>query len=356
MSKKFPSVWDQNAPDKSEANPLILYRGRRYADDSFAAALAAWLFFEGRGQYVAIDSESFDASIAPGRSIYALGIRNHALIKHLGLDASRIIVLEHEREHEGPKLLHGQIPGMAYVDPTKSCARLAWDYFHPDHPAPALIRYVEDRALWRWRYPETKSFTARLDTEPQTFPHWSRLLTMQSAELMTYLSEGARMREMFDALAEDIVRSAKPIVVTGKVGRGAMAPRIFRDAVIDTLATQSEAFGLAWAMTPAGDIEVALRGAPGFDVLALGEPFGAVGHSQFCLFHIDMTLLPSLLDGSLTPDDCERMRTTEQASDARQQRRAIFFGLWTQSVDAPHYDKNAWRTVHNQLTSGGLLD
>ena len=39
-------------PDPNDANPLILYHGK--CPDGFAAAMSAWRFFEGRGEYMGL--------------------------------------------------------------------------------------------------------------------------------------------------------------------------------------------------------------------------------------------------------------------------------------------------------------
>lgn len=357
MPKLSPSIWSENAPDKAEDNPLVLYRGRR-SSDSFAAALSAWLFFEGRGQYVCVDDAAFDVTVAADCSVYALGIHDAELVRLLSQHARRLIVLARESDStpEGHEPLQEIARGMVHLDPNKSCARVAWDYFHPDQPAPALIRYVEDRALWRWRYPETRSFMARLDTEQQSFSHWSRLLALQSSELMDYLREGSCMVEMFDSLANDIADQAQPIVVAGEVGQAAMSPESFHGAVGEILANRCGTFGLTWYLTKDGQVRVGLRGAAGFDAQAIGRHFGSVGNQHFCSFRIALTLLPSLLAGSLTPAEFAAHSVDDKAPNARQLRREVFFGLWTQAVNAPHYDKNAWRKVHSQLILEGLLD
>lgn len=44
----------------------------------------------------------------------------------------------------------------ALFDMNRSGAGLAWDYFHPRQPRPALIDHIEDRDLWRFKLPGTR--------------------------------------------------------------------------------------------------------------------------------------------------------------------------------------------------------
>ena len=41
-------------PDRNDPQPLVLYHGRR-CPDGFAAALAAWLFYQGKAEFLGLD-------------------------------------------------------------------------------------------------------------------------------------------------------------------------------------------------------------------------------------------------------------------------------------------------------------
>ncbi|MCJ8158819.1 hypothetical protein [Sphingomonas sp. LaA6.9] len=68
-------------------------------------------------------------------------------------------------------------PVAALFDMDQSGARLVWEFCHPGLPAPDLIRYVEDRDLWRFALPETKAFSLYLRAHPYDFDTWTRLAT-----------------------------------------------------------------------------------------------------------------------------------------------------------------------------------
>ena len=48
----------------------------------------------------------------------------------------------------------------AIFDMSKSGARLSWEYFHPNTPAPMIVKLVEDRDLWKFTLEDTKAFDA----------------------------------------------------------------------------------------------------------------------------------------------------------------------------------------------------
>jgi hypothetical protein len=54
-------------------------------------------------------------------------------------------------------------------DLSHSGAVLAWNHFHPDEPAPDLLRYVEDQDLWSWKLPASEEVNAALSSYPRDF-------------------------------------------------------------------------------------------------------------------------------------------------------------------------------------------
>lgn len=62
-------------------------------------------------------------------------------------------------------------------DTTKSGALLSWEYFHPIHPVPDIIRFVSDRDLWQFKYPNTKAAIEGLKQSGRhnDFEYWNSL-------------------------------------------------------------------------------------------------------------------------------------------------------------------------------------
>ena len=47
-----------------------------------------------------------------------------------------------------------------YFDQERSGCTIGWEYFIGNTNYPELLKYIEDRDLWRWTYPKSKLFTA----------------------------------------------------------------------------------------------------------------------------------------------------------------------------------------------------
>jgi oligoribonuclease NrnB/cAMP/cGMP phosphodiesterase (DHH superfamily) len=56
-----------------------------------------------------------------------------------------------------------------------SGAVLTWEYFHPGEPVPELLRYVEDRDLWRFALPDSREVSAALESYHRDFSIWDGL-------------------------------------------------------------------------------------------------------------------------------------------------------------------------------------
>src|SRR3546814_2888964 len=66
-------------------------------------------------------------------------------------------------------------PVLAIFDMGRACARMTWNFCHPGKKVPWLIRLIEDRDLWRFVYPDTKSFSLWLRSHPYDFDTWTEI-------------------------------------------------------------------------------------------------------------------------------------------------------------------------------------
>jgi hypothetical protein len=351
------SSWSFHSPDPSETNPLVLYRGQGSAH-GFACALAAWQFFGPRAQYVPTDAHATVS--CENRSVHVLdcGVSDRFLME-LEKSASKVVVLGHRsafcQRLEDLQLENGWI----HLDPVKSGARLAWEFFHPDQTIPALIRFIEDRELSRWKYPETAPFVAHLDTEPLNFDRWSRVLALQGKELQEYVRQGEPMLRKFNALCQSLSLAAQPMVLHGQKGFIVNAPMAFQRDVVDVLMEKAPAFARSWCAEGA-TVRVCLKVADdqeGRELLALlGQPTEA----QRVFLDLPIDALAGLLSGTLQADGPQGASPAVDpeappSPEAIQQNKLTFHGLWSAASFSSRYDKAAWKNVHQQLLGLRLL-
>jgi oligoribonuclease NrnB/cAMP/cGMP phosphodiesterase (DHH superfamily) len=293
-------------PDRSDPNPLILYHGRN-CPDGFAAALAAWLYYGGKAEFVALDHGDVkslaDLPAVAGRAVYILDFSfADDILRAIEERAAKLVMLDHHLS-AAEKLSGFQCHcGVVHFDMKKSGARLAWEFFHPDKPLPDLVRFVEDRDIWVWQYPESAGFLAALDMEPFEFVRWQNIAGFDASELARYIERGRAMDEKFLKLAELIAEGAQPIVFNGVTGLMVNAPGVFHSQVGDMLCKKSGSFALLWTVDKNAVVKCGLRSMPGFNCIPLAASMGGGGHAQACGFKMPYLRLPELLGGSLTAD------------------------------------------------------
>jgi hypothetical protein len=181
----------------------------------------------------------------------------------------------------------------------KSGAHLAWEFFQPQRPLPELVRFVEDRDIWTWQYPESPAFLAALDMEPFEFTRWAEIAAFTPAQLADFMARGHAMDEKFSKLAADIAEGAQPITFNGQQGLMVNAPGVFHSLVGEILSKKSGTFALIWTAGKGGVVKVGLRSQRGYDCIPLADSMGGGGHAQACGFRLGAERLPELLGGTL---------------------------------------------------------
>lgn len=291
------------APDKTDFNPLVLYHGRS-CPDGFASALAARLYYGDAVECVGLDHGDIksvdDLPALDGRVVYILDFSFDAdILRAIEQRAAKLVLLDHHKSAAEKLTGFACRCGVVHFDLSKSGARLAWEFFHPDAPVPDLVRFVEDRDIWAWQYPESAAFLAALDMEPLDFSRWAQIAAYSPTEVQTFMARGQAMDEKFSKLAADIADGAQPVVFNGQAGLMVNAPGVFHSLVGDLLSKKSGTFALMWNAGTGGIVKVGLRSQRNFDCIPLAQSMGGGGHAQACGFKITADRLPGLLSGVL---------------------------------------------------------
>jgi len=290
------------APDKNDPKPLVIYHGRN-CPDGFAAALAAWLFYQGRAEFLGLDHGDIksvaDLPALDGRAVYILDFSFSAeILRGIEERAVKLVMLDHHKS--AADQLAGFVCrcGVVHFDMHKSGARLAWEFFQRELPVPDLVRFVEDRDIWVWQYPESAGFLAALDMEPFSFERWHEVALFEPAQTALYVERGRAMDEKFNKLAAGIAEGAQALTFNGVAGLMVNAPGVFHSVVGDVLSKKSDTFALMWSVDKSGVIKVGLRSQRDFNCIPLAESMRGGGHAQACGFKMEAQRLPELLGGN----------------------------------------------------------
>ena len=306
---------DLNLPVTAELNdpqPLILYHGRN-CPDGFGAALAAWLFYggDGKAEFRGLDHGEIqslaDLPDVTGRAVYILDFAfGPELLTAIEGKAHKLVLLDHHKSAAEKLTGYRCTCGVVHFDMNKSGARLAWEFFFPTQPIPALILHVEDRDIWRWQYPDSAAFLAALEMEPRSFERWAEIAAFTPEQITAFTARGGAMDEKYQKLCRDMAEGAQPVVFNGIEGLMVNAPGMFHSQIGDILAKKSGSFALMWSANEKG-VKCGLRSRSEFNCIPLAESMAGGGHAQACGFRMGVDRLPELLGGSLTarPEDAQ---------------------------------------------------
>lgn len=290
-------------PHLKDPRPLVLYHGRS-CPDGFAAALAARLFFGDKAEYLGLDHGDTktvdDLPDVQGRAVYILDFSFSVdILQAIDARAAKLVMLDHHKSAAEKLTGFACRCGVVHFDMAKSGARLAWEFFLPDAGVPDLVRFVEDRDIWAWQYPESAGYLAALDMEPFDFDRWAEIAAFTPEQTAIFMARGQAMDDKFAKLAADIAEGAEPVVFNGQSGLMVNAPGVFHSLVGDLLSKKSGTFALMWTAGKGGVVKMGLRSQRGYDCIPLAESMGGGGHAQACGFKISADRLPRLLLGAI---------------------------------------------------------
>ncbi|WP_311969371.1 DHHA1 domain-containing protein [Pseudomonas baltica] len=171
----------------------------------------------------------------------------------------------------------------ALFDMNRSGAGLAWDFFFPGQPRPALINHIEDRDLWRFELAGTREILANLFSYPQDFEIWDGLF---ADEVSSLLSDGVAIERQRQKTVTDLIRSTqRRMVIGGHDVPVANIPGMFASDA-GNIMTAGEAFAACYSDGPEGR-SFSLRSTDqGVDVSEVASQYGGGGHRNASGFRV----------------------------------------------------------------------
>lgn len=163
--------------------PICIYH--KNCADGFGAAWAVWRALGDDAQYVAASHGDLPPE-CDGRDVIIVDYSyKREVLDQLAKNANRVILLDHHisaQDELMPLLEDGTIEGI--FDMQKSGAILAWEWFHPNVPAPRLLQHIQDRDLWRFELSGTREITAALFSYEYDFNIWQQLVDSDLEHLL----------------------------------------------------------------------------------------------------------------------------------------------------------------------------
>ncbi len=159
-------------------------------------------------------------------------------------------------------------------DMERSGAGLCRDYFGI-HDMP-LVDYVEDRDLWRFKLPDSKTVNAFIGTIPRTIPSYLKVFQDTPIDEAKQLGKGAE--QYLEMYVTEVSKTAKLVSFEGYDKIPCVnAPYVGISELVGALA-QNAPFALGYQVTADGYCAFSLRSRGEVDVSVLAERHGGGGH------------------------------------------------------------------------------
>lgn len=173
--------------------------------------------------------------------------------------------------------MDGVEPVVAFFDMHKSGARMAWEFCHSNYDAPELIRFVEDRDLWRFAIRDTRAVSAALRSYPHDFDLWESFL----ADTYPLVRDGAAILRGHEKNVASFIRNRYWAAVGGvRVPVVNVPYRYASDCADAMLEAEPDApFCASWFRRADGKVQWSLRSRDDrMDVSEVARRMGGGGH------------------------------------------------------------------------------
>lgn len=260
-----------------------------YHDPCFDGFTAAWAAYKALGksaEYIPAAHGSKMPDFEPGDHVYWVDFTYPAVCRKYLKEGVKLQIIDH---HKTGIQGWGDYPG-ALFDMNHSGAYLSWEFFHEGSNPPALVKYVEDRDLWRWKMPNSREVTDWLGLFPLTFDAWDEAHEVLTQNFDQAVSHGQIAAQAHKRAVEDIltqnVRCCEHI--GGYSVPVANCPKRFgSDVAIALLAMYPDApFAAYYSDVSTGVREYGLRSRSTFDVTDVAKKYGGGGHPTASGFRV----------------------------------------------------------------------
>lgn len=258
---------------------IVIYHGNCY--DGFASA---WAARRHSPNAVFVPAQYGDAppDVAGRRVLICDFSFPRDVLLRMRSESSDLLVLDHH------KTASEDLAGLdfAIFDMERSGAGLTWDTLHPDHVRPQMIDYVEDRDLWRFRFPESRAFHAALSSLPMEFGAWDKNHLRDVHEV---LGEGQAILRYIQQKAESMASRAGIVRLGSHLMRAINVPVEFVSETAECLKDiepHLPILGFSWD-GERNNYYCSLRSRnDGPDVSAIAREFGGGGHVHAAGFRV----------------------------------------------------------------------
>ena len=173
------------------------------------------------------------------------------------------------------------------LDSKYSGAMLTWRYFYGEKMPPPGIRFVEDRDLWKFQYPDTMLWTMAAFSYPFKVECFGALINRPVSDVV---NEGKVLRRKYEQDIEQISKNTRKMLFMGVEIPVINANYMFASELGSTLALDAPFVAIYSDTQDARGFSLRSSGSNGgSDVCAIAELFGGGGHKNAAGFVLKFT-------------------------------------------------------------------
>jgi oligoribonuclease NrnB/cAMP/cGMP phosphodiesterase (DHH superfamily) len=254
--------------------------------DGFCAAWLMWKYYPGLCEFIPVQYNEPMPAMDLSQNVVVADFsypRNEMLAANLKFKS--FLVFDH---HKTSREDCASLPFCTFDDSVCG-AMLIWRWLLSinadlrDCDIPWIVKYIQDRDLWRWKLPNSKEINAVIRSYPFDFQVWDDIEASGFGELIVAGEAILRYRQI---LIDQHTKYARPIRLCGFNGLAAActAGEIISE-VAEKLAELCD-FGACYFDKGDGYRVYSLRSRNGTDVSAIAKSFGGGGHRAAAGFTI----------------------------------------------------------------------
>ena len=271
--------------------------------DGFASAYAAWARLGDAATFVGLShghSHDHIHSLVAGKNVAVLDFSFKRHLSDAFIEtASSFIVLDHHASAE--QELRHLPPKNKVFEMGQSGCTLAWNFFHPGVDVPLLLRYVEDKDIWRWSLRSSKEVNAALSARSFTFREFHELVQGGAHAVLRLVEAGTAMLSQQNSIVQTHLKKAFKCTFTfaPTVTACVVNSTVFASELGNAMCVQcGAAMGVVWQYDhDQGITNVSLRSnSDEVDVSLMAKSMGGGGHRRAAGFEVRGCGLDSLIE------------------------------------------------------------
>lgn len=191
---------------------------------------------------------------------------------------ARLLILDHHKtaaeEYAGFRHINAEI----IFEMDRSGAVMAWTYFNPSKEIPAILEYIEDRDLWRFKLPNSERVNAALRSYSRDFITWDNLFQVGLIPMSFDMEGGAILRANEVIISEHVKRAFETVLVGHITVLAVNATCLFSEIAGRLSGLSASGIGCAFFQREDERWQYSLRSRGDVDVARIAKLYDGGGH------------------------------------------------------------------------------